>query len=81
MGAQDFKQLEVALMQLNSASDNLILQELCKMKLKDVYDKLLNAIIAYFDRICVKANEMYLFFRLVNLNLFDFVGKPLYFQV
>ena len=46
LSAQDFKQLEVALMQLNSASDNLILQELCKMKLKDVYDKLLNAIIA-----------------------------------
>ena len=59
LNSRDMQKIEIALKRLNSASDNLILQDLCQMKLKDVNTKLLNAIIVYFDVICVKANELF----------------------
>ena len=59
LNLEQLNQLEIVVKLFNSASDNLLLQELCEMKLKDIYNNLLEAIISYFDRICAKANEMF----------------------
>ena len=59
LSPKEYKQIELVLKRLNSASDNLILQDLCETKLNEYYSKFLNSITTRFNDIYEKVSAMF----------------------